>query len=576
MGLIYKYEDGDSVTKKMVNRNKPKENKTISKSERSNSESTSVSKPLVKSLKVLAIEKMMRDEKEQPVISQGRKLTEQEQKTSDKINKRLENKAKYKNEPGIVNDFLNVTGIDPTDIGMTAGNIAKKISNLGGEGLTEEDIIKTTNNPKEALKFADNIAKQEAINLIAGNILAAPLGRAYYNTASSINKYVKNPFPSIRNFKKLHPLVTNSRLLDPALTNKLIRKYPQISGDIVGNTTADIGDNIVKKLNTELSEAEFNPNKILDKAKQSAEKSELLERFSESVPQKKDALNELKLIKDIQSNLKHAEVESSMGDHIAKVHGKYYDTNKLSTEEYDLLEKAALNSPEQLAAYHTSYTPKETDMFVNRFGDKPKLTKNNFYTKDEVNKLSKQYIDYHTALNEYEKLNPQDPGSMIMGALKGQNTYMDKFHNLYPNLKDPNWGEKFWSHLDDVRALNKELPYAQGVKNSLSPNSLKFINSNENKLLPSAKPLTDQSNDWFHKASKKDYLIEMRGSLNIKPSDIKKMSKSEIEFNAQKIYDKIKQQEKERYLKDVSNIYEGKEAIKNVSSNKKGGLIYKK
>lgn len=567
MGLIYKYEDGDSVTKKMVNRNKPKENKTISKSERSNSESTSVSKPLVKSLKVLAIEKMMRDEKEQPVISQGRKLTEQEQKTSDKINKRLENKAKYKNEPGIVNDFLNVTGIDPTDIGMTAGNIAKKISNLGGEGLTEEDIIKTTNNPKEALKFADNIAKQEAISLIAGNILAAPLSRAYYNTASSINKYVKNPFPSIRNFKKLHPLVTNSRLLDPALANKLIRKYPQISGDIVGNTTADIGDNIVKKLNTELSEAEFNPNKILDKVKQSAEKSELLERFSESVPQKKDALNELKLIKDIQSNLKHAEVESSMGDHIAKVHGKYYDTNKLSTEEYDLLERAALNSPEQLAAYHTSYTPKETDAIIDRGGS---LRRSDFVTSVEEQQANDLFNKYSAGVDFSVKGKPK----LIDDGGKKFNEMMKEAKKL--GLPPDEILSRVLKQLADVGKPKLKYgeqgftgkPFYLNPKNPRS-STRAVINSNSN-YNPFAKELNEtgplggkypgELNSYYA-----DRINTLTDQLQYADNDLMKIK---IQNEINKIY--------QQGLKEFKLGAPYKSNVNNIILNKKGGLIYKK
>ena len=65
--------------------------------------------------------------------------------------------------------------------------------------------------------------------------------------------------------------------------------------------------------------------------------------------------------------------------------------------------------------------------------------------------------------------------------------------------------------------------------------------------------------------------MEMRGSLGLKPSDIKNMSNAEIELNAQKIYDKIGKQEVERYLKDVSTPYTGKQAYKTLTPNKFGG-----
>jgi len=535
MALIYKFKDGGSVTKEMVNRNKPKENKTISKSERSNSESTSMSKPLVKSLKVLAIEKMMRDEKEQPVISQGRKLTEQEQKTSNKISKRLDSKKKWENT--VVGDL----GIDPTDIGVTAGNIAKKVANFGGEGLTQEDIIKTTNNPKEALEFANGIAKQEALNLIVGNILTIPIGSAYYNTAKVINKNIKNPLPSIKNFKKLHPLVTNSRLLDPALANKLIKKYPKTAGDIVGNNTIDVGDNIVKKV-----ESTFNADKILDKAKQSAEKSELLERFSESMPQKKDALNELKLIKDIQSNLKHAEVESSMGDHIAKVHGKYYDTNKLSTEEYDLLEKAALNSPEQLAAYHTSYTPKETDAVINR---EASLKKSDFYTDKELTDKIKKTLDYEKKFDEFaEQYSLSDAYSV--------------FKKKFPDAeKASNFQEKFINpkQYANVKSKLGSLYGNLGNRDITNPNQLKKIFSssyNNTKAFDTQDFLKNINNEIFENTGK---------HITIDPQYLKSVIKSD-EIVTPSLLKRMGK------MKDFT----GTTAIKNVSSNKKGGkLLYR-
>jgi len=207
-----------------------------------------------------------------------------------------------------------------------------------------------------------------------------------------------------------------------------------------------------------------------------------------------------------------------------------------------------------------------------QYGKRPTLTKENFYNKEELNKLTKQYKDYHAALSEYEKANPQSGASMMMGMFSNENPYMNTFHNLNPNLKEPNWGEKFLGYLDDSKELNTYLPNAPGVRTPLSPDALKYMGSSENKLVPTAKNLVDNPNAWFHKANKKDYVNEMRGSLNLKLSDIKNMSEKELETTAQKIFNKIENQKKERYLKDVSNPYTGIDAYQNLQPNKYGGL----
>jgi hypothetical protein len=208
---------------------------------------------------------------------------------------------------------------------------------------------------------------------------------------------------------------------------------------------------------------------------------------------------------------------------------------------------------------------------VGEHGKQPLLTKENFYNQADVTKMTQQHQDYYKALDEYEKLNPQTGADMFMGVFNGNNPYMETFHNLNPNLQAPKWGEKFWGNLNDTKMLNETLPYAPGVKNSLSPSSLKYMGSSENKLLPNAKNLVNRSDDWFHKANKKDYLIEMRGSAGLKIDDIKNMSAADIEMNAQKIYDKIGKQQVERYLKDVSTPYTGKQAYKTLTPNKFGG-----
>jgi hypothetical protein len=266
MGLVYKFQDGEkdfegSTTKKMVNKNKPKE--ALGKPTNINrSESTLVSKPIVKDLRTLWLEKIARENKSQPVISQGKKLTEQEQQTSDKINKRLDNKAKYKNEPGIINDFLNVTGIDPDDIGMTAGNIASKLTRL--RPLSEKEIIMTTDNPKNASKLASEIALQAAANEIAGGLLRKPVGVAWSAAANKINNFTS---PVIQSLKNASLFPANSRLIYPGLLNR----YPRVAGEIAGNIVVpdELAANIVGNQSL-LNEGVNNSFKVVSPAEKKA------------------------------------------------------------------------------------------------------------------------------------------------------------------------------------------------------------------------------------------------------------------------------------------------------------------
>ena len=204
MRLIYKFQEGGSVTKEMVNRNKSKENNIVAKGTRSNSESTSVSKPLVKSLKVLAIEKMMRDEKEQPVISQGKKLTEQEQKTSNKINKRLDNKKKWENT--VVGDL----GIDPSDIGTTVGNMASKLTRFSP--ISQDEIIKTTNNPKETVLLASNLFTNALVNEMAGVLINKGINKLIPKAKIKTDDEVESLIKEIEDTK---PIATKYKINDP-------------------------------------------------------------------------------------------------------------------------------------------------------------------------------------------------------------------------------------------------------------------------------------------------------------------------------------------------------------------------
>ena len=93
-----------------------------------------------------------------------------------------------------------------------------------------------------------------------------------------------------------------------------------------------------------------------------------------------------------------------------------------------------------------------------QFGKRPIPTQEQFYTTKELNKLKKQHNDYYSALNEYEKANPQNGSDMMMGIFSGNNSYMNTFHNLNPNLVNPNFGEKFIANQEYSKMLNKNFP----------------------------------------------------------------------------------------------------------------------
>ena len=314
MGLIYKFQEGGSITKKMLDDKKPKY--TLAKEKNINSESTNIKKvdpKLVKSLTQLEKEKFNSEHKEQPVISQGRELTEQEKKTSDKINNRLENKKKYENS--IIGDL----GIDPSSIGITAGNLASKLTRL--RPLSEDEIIKSTDNYEGAKEVANEIAKDAVVNEIAGKLLTKPLGVGYSAVANSINRVVKNPFPNIKNFQLLPSNITNSRLINPGLLNKTIKKYPMLSEEVVGQVAGEQAEklkDLKNKLSNEIEET---------KAKDLQTKRNLLYKRAEL---KKPTVKNKDINSDLPINDKYGSIEKPKDkDYLNNFDLRFKDVDKL-------------------------------------------------------------------------------------------------------------------------------------------------------------------------------------------------------------------------------------------------------
>lgn len=204
-------------------------------------------------------------------------------------------------------------------------------------------------------------------------------------------------------------------------------------------------------------------------------------------------------------------------------------------------------------------------------GNRPLLGKDNFYNQADIDRMIKQQQDYNHAVNEYEKLNPQSGADMMMNIFGGKDPYMETFNNLHPNIKQPNWGEKFYSNLTDVRQLREHIPYAQGIQTPLNPNILKYIGSNENKLSPNAKNLIPGNYSNWHLTNPRDYVMEMGQREYNGSKGIKAMSDEEVKVAANKIAAKLKQQQVNRYLKDVSTPFTGKDAYKTLTPNKYGG-----
>jgi len=208
MGLVYRYQEGGSITKKMVDDKKVKE--TLPKEKNVNSETTNVSSKKVPSLQQLKREKFEKEnakyfvEPKQETVSNARKLTDQEQATSDKIINRLNSKEKWKNT--IVGDL----GIDPYDIGITAGNVASKLTRLSP--LTEEEIIRTTNNPKETALLSSNLFTNALANEMAGGLISKGatklIPKAKVKTTDEVESLIKE-------IEDTKPIATEYKINDP-------------------------------------------------------------------------------------------------------------------------------------------------------------------------------------------------------------------------------------------------------------------------------------------------------------------------------------------------------------------------
>lgn len=176
-GGIQRFEDGGefddegSIIKNKLNKN------TLAKDERSNQDNTRVFNLPIKTLQALQqqadVERASRQQyKQQPVISQGKKLTPTEQAYSDKVQARIANPS--------------------NDLGITAANMASALTRF--RYLNPEEIAATTNNPMGTVGLSSGIMTEALANEMVGPAFGKAL-----TSGTKVIKKVPKELPSFSN-----------------------------------------------------------------------------------------------------------------------------------------------------------------------------------------------------------------------------------------------------------------------------------------------------------------------------------------------------------------------------------------
>jgi hypothetical protein len=384
------------------------------------------------------------------------------------------------------------------------------------------------------------------------------------------SKLIKKTPKLIKKTPKIEPEIVENKLseLYKKFDNKNSFNYKKYKGtdapyNIPNRTTLNlesVGENTIDGKTIDI-------NNLVNKVNESEQKSKLIHKTSE-VPVTRDAsVTELRSIADSQEMLRHAEVPASNAEHIVKVNNKYYDTSKLTTEEYDLLEKSALNSSEQLASYHASFIPKETLKEVDRFGKKERLVRTSFVTNPDEAAIDKLLKSQKLQI-KYNKGKPQIVGNseaemkrifkeadelgispddilkrVLLNSLDAnkKGAYLGKPFYLNPKNPQSSTRATIFSNPDYYKAFAKDL-------NETGSMGGKAIHTN-----PAIQLRIDQYNEFIK---------------HLPDNDPKKMLFLEK-------MDKLKKTGIDDFTNEFKNKLSGKEAMSKVSFNKKGGLIYK-
>jgi hypothetical protein len=192
---------------------------------------------------------------------------------------------------------------------------------------------------------------------------------------------------------------------------------------------------------------------------------------------------------------------------------------------------------------------------------------------DANKKWNKKWKEFR---NEYIAKRKNDP-AFDLRDIGTEYQMSDEFKELYPNLKRYDYKDYAWPYniekeLYDVRAADPNSIFYKvqsGLKEKNQvPNIVKEIKDIENK------------NNWYHKVSAKEFLMELRGILKLTPEEINMMPKFEAKKLAAETYKDMVKHTYNKYENMVNPqslpASENKDFLFSLFPNKFGGLIKSK
>lgn len=221
--------------------------------------------------------------------------------------------------------------------------------------------------------------------------------------------------------------------------------------------------------------------------------------------------------------------------------------------------------------------------------------KEDFFTLNEISKLTKKQTNHLNNWNTFNKLYPENPSEAIFRGLSGDTSREELFSNLFPNSGIQNFKQKFYrpEHID---LMKQSTPDASGntlydnlINNTnfgdqgmLNPQSLKTINSGFETLPKTYQELlkNQKGNNWLLTGPAKDVAMEMRGLINKTWRQLENSTPEQLEYYRGQIVKKMGKQDLDRWKSDVSKPLTVQDAWKQISKipgfkNKNGGIVTK-